>query len=281
MKAQKAVSGFFAGLVAAALMFSRVSSGITAGGADASEQTEIAAFTVERTGADKDGWFHANVYLDSVPQAGLAAVDLAVAYDPAAITISDVTLLYDTGADDAEAALDPKLKGTVFTYEVAENEVRIRWATVLDQEYWLKETRAFFSVSGRLNTKKVDPGSKTDLRIVPAHREGAGDKPVVTAGYMDEQGIPHTFKTKLTDGTVWMPIFANGVTIPCDVDLDGEVGMSDAVLLQRAVTEDKTLCAAAYANADCDCDSELTIADVTLILQTLAGRADAPAKDAH
>jgi hypothetical protein len=268
MKAQKAVSGFFAGLIVSATLLSRMGSVISASGADQPETPEYVGLTVERTGANMKGKFRAVVNFDAMPQSGLAAVDFAIAYDPAAISISDVTLLCDTGAEEAEAAMDPKLKGTVFTYEIAEGEIRIRWATVLDREYWLKETGAFISISGKLDTEKVEGGTYTELRIVPAHREGAGEKPVVTAGYMDGEGTPHTYETKLTDGVIWMPV-VDGITKYYDVDLDGKVSVSDAVLLMRAVTEDKALCAAAYANADCDFDSELTIADVTLILEAV------------
>jgi hypothetical protein len=276
MKAQKAVSGFFTGLIVSAMLLSRTGCGFPAHGADQPETPQYVGLSVERTGANMKGSFRADVYFDAMPQSGLAAVDFAIAYDPAAISISDVTLLCDTGAEEAEAAMDPKLKGTVFTYEITEGEIRIRWATVLDREYWLRETGAFFSVQGKLNPEKVEAGTKTDLRIVPAHREGAGDKPAVTAGYMDEQGIPHTYETRLRDGMVWMPVFDN-ITMFNDVDLDGQVTVSDAVLLMRAVTEDKALCAAAYANADCDADGELTIADVTLILQALSGKTETAA----
>ena len=279
MKAQKAVSGLLAVSVASAILLSRA--GFIAECADAAETPQYAGFSVERTGADSNGVFTANVYLDNVPDTGLAAVDFAIAYDPAAITISNVTLLYDTGAEDAEAAMDPKLRGTVFTYEKAEGELRIRWATVLDQEYWLKDSCAFFSVRGEVDPKAVKPGSKTELHIVPAHREGAGDNPTVTAGYMDEKGTPITFETRLSDGAVWMPVNEAGATMYGDVDLDGTLSIADAVLLERAVAEDKALCAAAYANADCEFDGELTITDVTLILQVLSDEADAAALGAH
>ena len=278
MKAQKAVSGITAGLVASAFMLSQtVCGGIIAGCAEAEEDPEVVGLTVERTASDTAGNFTVNVYLDELPETGLAAADFAIAYDAAAISISDVTLLYDTGADDAEAAMEPRLKGTVFTYENAEGELRVRWATILDQDYWLRETRAFFSVRGRVDPETVKPGTKTDLRIVPAHRPEAGDQPIVAAGYMDTEGTVYLYETRLTDGAVWMPFNDAGLTRYGDIDLDGTLTIADAVLLQRAVTEDAALCAAAYANADCDPDGELTIADVTLILQALA---DAAAKEA-
>lgn len=280
MKAQKAVSGIFAGLIASALMLSRIGCGCCAWGAEKAEAPQRVGLSVERTGADMKGNFRTEVCFTAMPQTGLQAVDFAIAYDPAAISISDVTLICDTGAEEAEAAMDPKLRGTVFTYENADGELRIRWATVLDTEYWLKDTGAFFSVSGKLDPEKVKAGSCTELRIVPAHREGAGEQPTVTAGYMDDQGTPHTFETDCSDGLVWMPVL-EGATMFSDVDLDGKISVADAVLLMRAVTEDKALCAAAYANADCDFDSELTIADVTLILQTLSGEAEAAASDAR
>jgi len=185
-----------------------------------------------------------------------------------------VTLLYDTGADDAEAAVNPSLKGTVFTYEVTEEALQIRWATALvDEEYWLSEARPFFAFSGRVNTETVRPGSATALKIVPASREGEEHSAVV-AGYMDEQGKSYTCETRLTDGAIWMPIDETGATKYGDINLDGAITLSDAVLLQRAVTEEKALCAAAYANADCEHDGMLTITDVTLILRSLSDDAD-------
>jgi hypothetical protein len=274
MKAQKAVSGLFAGLIASAAVCPMCS---ICQCAYAEDISEIAAISVEQTVADTEGNFTARVYLDELPKTGLSAVDFAIACDPAAVSISNVTLLYDTGADDAEAAVNPTLKGTVFTYEVTGEELQIRWATALvEPEYWLSEARAFFAFSGKLNTDAVSPGSCTALRIVPANREGV-EYSAVVAGYMDEQGQAYTCETRLTDGAVWMPIDETGATKYGDINLDGRITLSDAVLLQRAVTEEQTLCAAAYANADCEHDGMLTITDVTLILRTLLEEEDADA----
>jgi len=80
MKAQRAVSGLFAGVIASAAV---CSSGSLSQQACAEAVSEIAAFSVEQAVADQEGNFTARVYLDELPESGLSAVDFAIACDPA------------------------------------------------------------------------------------------------------------------------------------------------------------------------------------------------------
>ena len=283
MKAQKAagqmIVGVCAGLLAAALP------GMQGLVCSAEEPADTAAITVGTVIADADGSFSVNVYLDRLPDSGLNAVDFAVAYDAGGLSVSQVELLYDTGADAAEAAVDPKLAGTVFRWENTGSEIRIRWATALvNPDYWLKREGVFFSISGTVNADAA-PGSHFGLRLVPAGWEiGSGSgiyNTEIIVGHMDAEGGMHSCETELTDGHIWTLLDDTGATRYGDINMDGERNVADAVLLFRTVTEDLALGAAAYANADCEFDGVLTIADVTLMLRVLDGHTEAAVLGAH
>ncbi len=272
MKAQKAVMCILAGLLAA------VPIRLLCAEHAAADAAEIVAISISREIAATDGAFTATVYLDELPETGLCAMDFAIAYDPTVLSISNVELLYDTGADDAEAAVNPDLEGTVFSHEDTGTELRIRWATALkNADYWLQEERAFFTVSGTLDPA-VEPNRCAELCLIPASREtyeGSGVmNTLIIAGYVDENGNTFNCETALTDGAVWMPSDESGVTTLGDVNLDGAVTMSDAIDLHKLVCEERPLGAAAYANADLEADGLLTASDVTLILQILQQQAE-------
>lgn len=291
MKAQKAaggkgrllraVIGALAG-AAALIPASGLQTDIRA--ADESE-TEITALTVETVMLDQAEDFTATVWLDELPETGICALDFAIAYDPAVLTIDNVNLLYDTGAEAVEILVNPNFAGTVFSYENIPGELRIRWGTGLrDREFWLREQRAFFTVSGHFG-EGAGAGSGSALKIVPASRETAGDSGpavnAVTAGYLDDQGNPHVCDTRLTNGGVWVRLDETGATRYGDLNLDGEITTADAVLMYHVLAEQSTLSAAAYANADCEFDGVLTIADVSLMLRVINGELEAKALGAH
>lgn len=272
MKAQKAVACIFAGLLTA------VPVRLLCADKAAANVTELVAVSISREIAATDGTFTATVYLDELPETGLCAMDFAIAYDPTVLSISDVELLYDTGADDAEAAVNPDLEGTVFVHENTGSEIRIRWATALkNADYWLQEERAFFTISGTVDPT-VPPNSCSALCLVPASREtyeGSGViNTLIVAGYVDEDGNTFNCDTALTDGVVWTPSDESGATTLGDVNLDGAVTVSDAVELHKLVNEKQALGAAAYANADLESDGMFTVNDVTLILQSLYEQAE-------
>lgn len=272
MKAQKAVICIGAGLLAAVPLRS-----ICAEQA-AADATDIVAVSISREIAAMDGVFTATVYLDELPETGLNAMDFAITYDPTILTVTDVELLYDTGADKAEAAVNPDLENTVFRYEDTGNELRICWNTALtNADYWLQEERAFFTISGTL-AETVEPSSCAELCLAPASREtyeGSGViNTLVIAGYVDENGNTFNYETAFTDGVVWKPSDESGVTIRGDVNLDGATTISDAINLYKVVTEEQPLCAAAYVNADLEPDGVFTVTDVTLILQSLQQQAE-------
>ena len=261
MKAQKAAAavmtaGFLACCLPAAVPF----------GAAAAEKEPVTALALDRTAADTDGHFAATVYLEELPESGLCALEFAIRYDSAALDITDVKLLYDTGAQRAEVLANPKLADTVFRYEDRDGLLWIRWATALDAEYWLRTEQAFFTVSGTLKDEMPE-GTAADLELVSAAGDAADA--VIAAGYMDADGTTHYCGTTVRNGKVWKPDGTTGVTMYGDIDLNGKCTIADAVMLHRAIAEELALSAAAYANADCESDGILTMSDVTLMLRIL------------
>ncbi len=280
MKARKAV---IAAMLAVPAAIFPASAWLTA--ASAADETPRAAVTVERTAADADGHFEVTVFLDELPQEGLCALDFAIGYDPAAISIDQTELLYDTGAQAVEILANPDLADTVFNCENVEGELQVRWATALrDPDYWLREERALFRISGTVSDQ-LPAGHKADLKVIPAHRlTEDGTQTVITpvaAGYLDAEGNIYSCDVSLRDGAVWRPIDETGATMYGDIDLDGKRTVEDAVLLHRAIAEEVALSAAAYANADCEFDGVLTIADVTLMLHVLCEQREAAALGAR
>ena len=275
MKAQKAAAavmtaGFFACCASAAVPF----------GAVAAENQPVTALALDRTAADTDGRFTATVYLEELPESGLCALEFALRYDSAALNITDVKLLYDTGAQRAEVLANPKLADTVFRYEVRDGLLWVRWATALDAEYWLRTEQAFFTVSGTLRDEMPE-GTAADLELVSAAGDAADA--VIAAGYMDADGTSHYCRTTVRNGKVWKPVAETGATMYGDIDLDGKCTIADAVMIHRAIAEELALSAAAYANADCEPNGMLTMSDVTLMLrylnQDIEANAQAERKD--
>lgn len=290
MKARKAAGGIgrkLAAVICAAACTAALSpkTGLGLGSFAEEEEAEITAITVETVLLDEAGDFTATVWLDELPETGICALDFAIAYDPAVLKIDNVNLLYDTGAENVEILVNPDFAGTVFSYENTAGELRIRWGTGLsDPEFWLREERAFFTVSGHFG-EDAGPGNGSALKIVPATRETAKDSGVpnssVTAGYLDEEGGSHICDTRLTNGGVWVILDETGATRYGDLNMDGDITVSDAILMYRVLAEESALSAAAYANADCEFDEVLTIADVSLMLRVINGELEAKALGAH
>ncbi len=272
MKAQKAAAAV---LTAGFLAYCTSGSYLIC--ANAAETELVTALVLNRTAADTDGLFKATLSLDEIPEPGLCALEFAIAYDTAALEITDVELLYDTGAQKAETLANPELADTVFQYEIREDMVWIRWATALDAEYWLRTEQAFFTVKGRLNGE-MPAGSAAELKLVSAAGDAADA--AIAAGYVDADGITHCCQTVVQNGYVWKPIDETGATMYGDINLDGMRTIADAVMMHRAMAEELALSAAAYANADCETNGMLTMSDIPLMLRLIEDDAEDTARAA-
>jgi len=251
--------------------------------ARASEGKSEVVLSVQSVAAEADGSFSAEVCLDKLPETGLCALEFAIAYDAAALRITEAELLYDTGAQEAEALIHPNLK--VFSYKNDKGFLQIQWATALEiPDYWLSEERALVRLHGE-TTDALNPGESCGLRIEPVNviLEDGTEKPgeQITAGYLDAEGNAYRYDVEQKNGAVWQPDTETGVTMYGDLNLDGQCTIEDAVMLMKVIAEEGDLCAAAYANADCETDDMLTMADVTLMLQVLSNEQEASVFGAH
>jgi len=287
MKAQKAAGGKWrkpfaaVGAVACAAALSSTGGLFTGIRAAENPDADITALTVQTAVLERAEDFTVTVSLDELPDTGISALDFAIAYDPAVLTIDNVNLLYDTGAEAAEILVNPDFAGTVFRWENEDGMIRVRWGTGLrDPEFWLREERPFFTVSGHFG-ENAGAGSGSGLKIVPPQRESGETADAVTAGYLDEAGNPHVCETRLTNGGVFVVLDETGATRYGDINLDGDITTADAILLYRVLAEQSAISAAAYANADCEFDGVLTIADVSLMLRVINGDLEAKALGAH
>ncbi len=252
--------------------------------ARASEELPAAAISVQSVAAEQDGTFSAEVCLDELPESGLCALEFAIAYDAAALRITKAELLYDTGAQEAESRIQPGLT-EVFSSESSEGLMQIRWGTALEiPDYWLREERALLRLSGEV-TDAMRPGTSGELRIIPANviLEDGTEQPgrQIAAGYLDAEGNAYRCDVSQRNGAVWKPDPITGATMYGDLNFDGSCTVSDAILLMKVIAEEGNLCAAAYANADCEADGMLTMADMTLMLQTLSLEREAAAVEAR
>ena len=268
MKAQKTIAGLLTATLAAVTFRSFMQIGAKA------DTQDTAAISISTVIAAADNTFSATLSLDKVPATGLSALDFSVIYDGAAVDITRVELLYDTGAQAAESAVSRNLDNSVFTYEDLNGELRIRWATALkNPDYWLREARPLLRISGKVDRNLK--GYRKVLLLRPANREtfeGSGVRnSQIFAGYVDASGKAFQCKTECTDGAVWTMLDETGATIYGDLNMDAQITMTDVVLLNRVLTEQEKLPlgAAAYANADWEHDGKLTVYDAALMLRHL------------
>ncbi len=228
------------------------------------EQVQNAVLTVGTSTAGMDGAFVVDVCLEQLPDTGLEALEFAISYDAEALSITEAELLYDTGAEKAQLLAYPELTESVFTSsDNREGILSVRWATILQNaDYWLTEEQPFLRLRGVLKDS-MPKGTGTELKIVPPTDlpGNAG----ISAGYLDEANTVHRCDVIVNNGIVWKPIDETGAFMYGDVNLDGEIAISDAVLLQRVIAEESFLSAAAYANADCEPDGVLDLRDISLI----------------
>jgi len=175
--------------------------------------------------------FSVNVTLSDVPSAGITAADFAVSYDPAVLTVTDVTEgpISKTGAAEQELAFDPDLAGTTIggaeysclDWYIAEDQVRVLWTTGLeDSKYWIHEDGILLTITGTV--KPNAPSGDTPLNIVPTARKvypgSNADNTTVLFGYLDASGNPALYAAEKVGGKVTV---TGGGTTPSVTTTDG------------------------------------------------------------
>ena len=291
---------FFAGAVAF-VMTVMSTAAITASAADT---VKVAADKVTAA-AGKE--FSLNVSLSGVPKDGIRACEFALKYDSSIIEVTGVKAgtIADTGADAKEADISKEAPSFGVNYATA-GVVNVEWSTGLtSSDYWIKSDGVLFTVEGTVKST-AKAGDVSKVEIVPVDRassEGSSDKNTeivfanisgstvtkyetsVSNGSVTVEGTESTTApTKPTDAptteatTATSPEAAkptSGNVDPNvkygDVNVDGEVGIADVVLLNKYLVKSASLSEQGKANADAYSDEKLDASDALSILKFLVG----------
>ena len=291
---------FFAGAVAF-VMTVMSTAAITASAADT---VKVAADKVTAA-AGKE--FSLNVSLSGVPKDGIRACEFAPKYDSSIIEVTGVKAgtIADTGADAKEADISKEAPSFGVNYATA-GVVNVEWSTGLtSSDYWIKSDGVLFTVEGTVkSTAKAGDVSKVEIVLIDrASFEGSSDKNTeivfanisgstvtkyetsVSNGSVTVEGTePTDAPTKPTDAPTTEATTAtspeatkatSGNVDPNvkygDVNVDGEVGIADVVLLNKYLVKSASLSEQGKANADAYSDEKLDASDALSILKFLVG----------
>ena len=291
---------FFAGAVAF-VMTVMSTAAITASAADT---VKVAADKVTAA-AGKE--FSLNVSLSGVPKDGIRACEFALKYDSSIIEVTGVKAgtIADTGADAKEADISKEAPSFGVNYATA-GVVNVEWSTGLtSSDYWIKSDGVLFTVEGTVkSTAKAGDVSKVEIVLIDrASFEGSSDKNTeivfanisgstvtkyetsVSNGSVTVEGTePTDAPTKPTDAPTTEATTAtspeatkatSGNVDPNvkygDVNVDGEVGIADVVLLNKYLVKSASLSEQGKANADAYSDEKLDASDALSILKFLVG----------
>jgi len=240
---------------------------------------ETVQISVGKTSAEVGSKFSVDVSLADIPSSGIQALDFAITYDSSALTIDSVEAgaLINKGVDKADlsASLSPCFESSI---NKTEGYVSLIWSTATDDaSYWLKGNGVYCTINGT-----VASGAKNgtyDLKITPIEREtfygSKKSNATIGCGY-ESNGKPVKLDVKTSDGSVTVgkiettttTIVTQGPTATKrgDANCDGEVDMSDIVLIMQSLanpnkygvngSDEHHITAVGEANADVDSSSK-------------------------
>lgn len=281
---------FFAGAVAF-VMTVMSTAAMTASAADT---VKVVADKVTAA-AGKD--FSLNVSLSGVPKDGIRACEFALKYDSSIIEVTGVKAgtIADTGADAKEADISKEAPSFGVNFATA-GVVNVVWSTGLtSSDYWIKSDGVLFTVEGTVKST-AKAGDVSKVEIVPIDRalfEGSTEKntDIVFAnisgstvtnyevstsdGSVTVEGAETTETEAPTETTKESATETSGkpdIDINYgDVNVDGEVGIADVVLLNKYLVKSASLSDQGKANADAYADGKLNADDSLSILKFLVG----------
>nr|AIZ97784.1 scaffoldin C [Ruminococcus flavefaciens] len=240
---------------------------------------ETVQISVGKTSAEVGSKFSVDVSLADIPSSGIQALDFAITYDSSALTIDSVEAgaLINKGVDKADlsASLSPCFESSI---NKTEGYVSLIWSTATDDaSYWLKGNGVYCTINGT-----VASGAKNgtyDLKITPIEREtfygSKKSNATIGCGY-ESNGKPVKLDVKTSDGSVTVGKIETTTTTTVtqgptatkrgDANCDGEVDMSDIVLIMQSLanpnkygvngSDEHHITAVGEANADVDSSSK-------------------------
>ncbi|MCR4795634.1 MULTISPECIES: cohesin domain-containing protein [Ruminococcus] len=211
---------------------------------------ETVQISVGKTSAEVGSKFSVDVSLADIPSSGIQALDFAISYDSSALTIDSVEAgaLINKGVDKADlsASLSPCFESAI---NKSEGYVSLIWSTATDDaSYWLKGNGVYCTINGTVASGAKN-GTTYDLKITPIEREtfygSKKSNATIGCGY-ESNGKPVKLEVKTSNGAVSVgapvtttttPVTTQGptATVRGDANCDGEVDMSDIVLIMQSL----------------------------------------------
>ena len=208
----------------------------------AGETVQISASNAE---AKAGAQFEVNVSLADVPSTGIQGIDFAVTYDSSVVTIDKITVgeIANTKAasGDQTASLLPTFDVSI---QNSEGYSSVIWSTAVeDSSYWISKDGVLCTITGTVSSN-AKPGAESPIKLEAVKREtyvGSGtDNSSISAGYSaNDKAVKYTVKA--TNGKVTIPgetvttttKAPDQATLRGDTNCDGNVDMSDAVLIMQ------------------------------------------------
>ncbi|MBP3267458.1 MAG: hypothetical protein J6M07_03935, partial [Ruminococcus sp.] len=208
----------------------------------AGETVQISASNAEAKAGDQ---FEVKVSLADVPSTGIQGIDFAVTYDNTVVTIDKITVgeIADTKAasSDQTASLLPTFDVSI---QNSEGYSSVIWSTAVeDSSYWISKDGVLCTITGTVSSN-AKPGAESPIKLEAVKREtyvGSGtDNSSISAGYSaNDKAVKYTVKA--TNGKVTIPgetvttttKAPDQATLRGDTNCDGNVDMSDAVLIMQ------------------------------------------------
>lgn len=184
--------------------------------------------------------FSVDVSLTNVPVTGIQCCDFSIQYDSSLITIDSVEAgsLAETAAvkDDPSASML-----SIFDSNVNNDKgiTSLIWSTALeDSSYWMNGDGVFCTLKG---TVSADAKGDIPLEIVPTSRDtytGSNvQNDVISVGYFESKNVVR-YGVTTNNGTVTVVSGSSSgeATLKGDANVDGEVTISDAVLIMQSLS---------------------------------------------
>lgn len=257
--------------------------------------------SAEKVSAKVGESFTLQVSLSDVPTSGLGGCEFSMTYDSTIVTVTDVQAgtITDTGSDEEQSAFAGEAPSFDCNYETA-GTIDVMWTTGLtDPAYLVKQDGVFLTITGTVNEsakvgdvsefkiqaigRETKPGSdiKNDKVIfvnVNADGEVTSYDTVLSDGSVTVIGDGTTTTTDVvttttttttgTDVTTTSTSKDDGVVTYGDVNVNGVVDLTDAILLNKHLAGLVTLepDSQRYTNADVNADGNVDDKDGQILI---------------
>lgn len=250
---------------------------------------DAVTLSAEKVSAKAGANFELKIDMDGVPATGINALEFAVTYDPAVVSITGVAAgtIINNGVDSAEG-LDgaPAFGGEIkedgmvtFTYTMA----------LTDAKYFITSGGTFATLTGKVaDGAKV--GDSTDVKIVAIDRpvtEGSSNKNTdIKAAMVDDAGKAQMYTVSVSNGSVTVIGDGEQPTEPPvigdkkygDANCDNEVDLVDVILVNKHLMIGEKITDQGKLNADVDDNGTMDEVDSLNILKSIIRLVELPVK---